>query len=336
MSAWPGQHFVRGILHPEAFHGAAGQRPFFEGWYVKLVDAEGKRSLSIIPGLFRGEDPDSAHAFVMVVRPDRPWVDYLSFSPQELYGAPDRFELDIEDGRFSSEGVSTPWPELQADLRFGTLEPWPVTRSSPGVMGWYAWVPIMQCYHGIVSLDHELSGTVTLRDQVIDFTGGRGYIEKDWGRSFPQRWVWMQSNHFATEGTCLTISIADVPWFGGAFPGFLVGFWHEGQLRRFTTYTGAKTTLVARTEDGVRFVVEDDTHRLEAHARGGRPVAIHMPSEHSMRGVVQEHLGGTLEARLETLDGTRVFEGVGYQAAWEAHGHIERLRRRSPFVLEDA
>ncbi|WP_243392439.1 MULTISPECIES: tocopherol cyclase family protein [unclassified Mesotoga] len=31
---------------------------------------------------------------------------------------------------------------------------------------------------------------------MIDLTGGKGYIEKDWGRSLPDAWIWMQSNNF--------------------------------------------------------------------------------------------------------------------------------------------
>lgn len=60
-----------------------------------------------------------------------------------------------------------------------------MTVRSPGIMGWYAWVPTMECYHGVVSLDHAISGKLMIEDQAHDFNGGRGYIEKDWGKSFP-------------------------------------------------------------------------------------------------------------------------------------------------------
>jgi tocopherol cyclase len=35
----------------------------------------------------------------------------------------------------------------------------------------------------------------------VDFSGGSGYIEKDWGRSFPRAWIWAQSNTFTQPGT---------------------------------------------------------------------------------------------------------------------------------------
>ena len=39
--------------------------------------------------------------------------------------------------------------------------------------------------------------------------------------------------------TSLTASVAIIPWLRGAFPGFIVGLRHDGQLYRFATYTGA-------------------------------------------------------------------------------------------------
>jgi hypothetical protein len=40
-------------------------------------------------------------------------------------------------------------------------------------MGWYAWVPRMECYHGVLSFSHPLQGTLTLNGKVMDFSGRR-------------------------------------------------------------------------------------------------------------------------------------------------------------------
>ena len=63
-------------------------------------------------------------------------------------------------------------------------------------MGWYSFVPFMECKHGIVSVNHDLSGILNVNDEVLISDGGKGYIEKDWGTSFPEAWIWMQSNNF--------------------------------------------------------------------------------------------------------------------------------------------
>ena len=63
-------------------------------------------------------------------------------------------------------------------------------------MGWYSFVPFMECNHGIVSVNHDLYGEISVNGNVIDFNNGKGYIEKDWGVSFPEAWIWIQSNNF--------------------------------------------------------------------------------------------------------------------------------------------
>ncbi len=53
--------------------------------------------------------------------------------------------------------------------------------------------PAMECYHGVVSMYHLLSGHLEINGDKVDFSGGKGYIEKDWGRSMPSDWIWIQA-----------------------------------------------------------------------------------------------------------------------------------------------
>ena len=82
--------------------------------------------------------------------------------------------VDIRDGNHRIKGA----------LDFRGITPWPVTPLSPGAMGWYAFVPGMECYHGVVSFGHSIEGKLELDGETVDYTGGKGYTEKDWGRSF--------------------------------------------------------------------------------------------------------------------------------------------------------
>lgn len=316
---------MKGILHPEAFHGTGRKAPFFEGWYIKLVSSDKKQCLALIPGIFQGTDAGSEHAFLQVVQEGRP-VRYLRFPPQAFHGAVDRFECRLDESLFSDAGVNLNVEGAKGEVRFSELSPWPVRWTSPGVMGWYAWVPFMQCYHGVVSLDHALEGQLVVGDETYDFDGGRGYIEKDWGFSFPKRWVWMQSNSFDEPGVCVSISIADVPWLGYSFPGFLIGFWRRNKLIRMTTYTGAKITQLSKNQDGVVLSAQSGRFQLEAHVMGGAPVSIFCPSQENMEGVVREHVGATLRIKLEDRKTQEtLFDQVGKQAAYEVQGDLEQL-----------
>ena len=108
-------------------------------------------------------------------------------------------DLDCVRADHLSLDIDSPELPVSGSLDFTSLRPWPVTLRSPGIMGWYAWAPFMECYHGIVSLDHVIEGTLTINGTAADFSGGRGYTEKDWGKALPEAWVWFQVHWRAAE-----------------------------------------------------------------------------------------------------------------------------------------
>lgn len=92
---------------------------------------------------------------------------------------------------------------IQGNLKLSTLQKIKKTLLAPSIMGGFAYIPKMECYHGVISMNHELQGTLKINDEKIEFTNGKGYIEKDWGTSFPKEYMWMQSNHFKKPSTSL-------------------------------------------------------------------------------------------------------------------------------------
>jgi hypothetical protein len=192
-------------------------------------------------------------------------------------------------------------------------------------MGWFAWVPRMECYHGVLSFDHSLTGSLEVNGETWDFTGGRGYIEKDWGQAFPEAYTWFQSNHFEQPGVCLTGSVAIIPWLGSAFRGFILGLWLEGRLYRFATYTGARIEALTIADDHVTLALADRQHRLEVTARRADSAPLKGPSRHDMGRRVDETLSATLETRLSTRGGQVLFHQTGRHAGLEVHGNLARL-----------
>ena len=73
----------------------------------------------------------------------------------------------------------------------------------------------------------DLAGELVHEGTASSMDGGRGYLEKDWGAAFPAGYVWLQTNHFSDPATCLTGSIAVIPWLRSEFPGHIVGLKHE-------------------------------------------------------------------------------------------------------------
>ena len=325
------------VRNPDLYHGTGKKSPFFEGWYFKLVDAAERHSYAVIPGVFIGSDADPSHAFIQTLDGMTGRSTYHRY-PLEAFSA-DAGAMDIRVGpnRFTRDHMSleltSPERSMSGVVRFRNLSPWPVTLASPGIMGWYAYVPFMECYHGVVSLDHAIEGALTVDGEQLEFTGGRGYIEKDWGQGFPDAWVWMQANHFEQPGTSITASVATIPWLGGSFLGFIAGFWHERRLHRFATYTGAKLGLLDASEDAVRIhlVARPDRRadrpglRLELTAARAGGGMLRSPERIAMLQRVEESLTASVHARLVALEQGRertLFDGTGRNAGLEVVGDL--------------
>lgn len=323
---------LRATLDPARYHGFEGQRPYFEGWYFKIVDASQHRRYAIIPGIFRGRDPAADKAFIQVLDGATGEATFSPLPISSFRAASDHFAVELGDSRFATDAIELnldrPEGAVCGKLRFRGTTPWPVSVLSPGIMGWYAWVPFMECYHGVVSLDHVVEGSLNFGERTIDFSGGRGYTEKDWGRSFPAAWVWSQSNHFASPGTSFTASVAIIPWLRGAFTGFIVGLWHEGTLYRFATYTGARTESLALGDREIQWVVRDKRYRLEMNLAKSEGGLIQAPTVHDMDRRIVETMSASAHLRLSAVGSSGVkvvFEGTGHAAGLEVAGDLERL-----------
>lgn len=317
---------LKTILTPEAYHGTKKHPPFFEGWYYKMISADESHKVAIIPGVILGQD---AHSFIQVLNGVEGTSAYHAFHLESFQANPKRFSIEVGENHFDDRrltlNIDRPEGHLKGEIQLGPLNSWPVTLLSPGIMGWYAWVPRMECYHGVLSFDHSLQGTLTLNGITMDFSGGRGYIEKDWGQAFPTAWVWFQSNHFGNVSACITASVAIIPWIGNAFRGFVAGLWLDGKLYRFATYTGAKIETLEITDDQVKWVIRNQRYRLSLIASRDKGGLLRGPTRLDMGKRVLETLNASVQVQLKTLQGEQLFEGCGAHAGLEVVGDLPRL-----------
>ena len=299
---------TRRLYQPEFYQGPNRLGRYFEGWYYKTVI--GDRAFSLIPGVSRA--PDDPHAFVQYVDGDEGRSVYHRFPLDAFSYRKDVFEISIGEHRFSSNRFAVKLPDFTCDLTIGEARGWPSSLFSPGTMGWYSFVPFMECRHGIIVMDAKVSGKV----DGAPVSGGRFYMEKDYGRSFPNAWVWLQSNSFELPGVSVTCSVGNVPFIGGAFTGFLAAILHQGELHRFTTYTGGRLVSLSTTESEVSLRLEDRRKSLDIRATREPGAILAAPSDGLMSGRIAETLRSTVSVRL-VVDGTVRFDGVGSRAGLE-------------------
>ncbi|MFZ9388745.1 MAG: tocopherol cyclase family protein, partial [Chitinophagaceae bacterium] len=289
------------------------------------VNDDESRAFAIIPGVAMDEK-GNRQAFVQVLDGKRKTAEYHRFDFSDFKPASRAFELSIGPNRFSGKQIRLDLPGLRGELLFSGNIPWPKPIYSPGIMGPYSFAPFMECYHGIVSMDHTVKGSLEYNKELIGFGKGRGYIEKDWGRSFPSAYFWLQTNHFSEPGISLKASVAKIPWIRGSFTGFIAGLWLKDRLIRFTTYNGSVLKHSFANENRVELVLENRAFRLEINARRDQATTLASPISGLMDGRIEESMTSLIHTRL--LDKKKqilLLDDTGRNGGLEVAGAINEI-----------
>ncbi|MCK4922888.1 MAG: hypothetical protein KAS71_17675 [Bacteroidales bacterium] len=316
---------LQATFHPEQYHGWGKTKRYFEGWYYKVVNNSEDKAFAFIPGISMNEKGER-QAFVQVLDGKKLTAEYHKFNSEEFQAKAGKFEINVANNFFTSENIKLDLPSIQGELRFKNRVKWPGNWYSPGIMGPYTFVPFMECYHGILSMDHNIEGELIINNEVVDFTGGKGYMEKDWGHSFPSAYIWMQTNHFSQSGISLKVSVAKIPWLRSSFVGFIAGFLINNQLIEFTTYNSSFLRKSFANNEKVEIVLENRKYRLEIIAKRYASTELSSPILGFMDGRINESMTAKIEVLLFDKKNQKViFQDTGRNAGLEVAGAVKEI-----------
>jgi tocopherol cyclase len=306
------------IFHPEVFQGSLRKSNYFEGWYFKHVSGNEDDAFAVIPGVSLSGD---SHSFVQFVDGKTGISHYFRYKISDFKFDKKRFRIGIGKSNFSSSGIdldlSNETIKVSGRIEYTDILQIPSGILSPGIMGWYSFVPTMECNHGIVSVSHNMNGSLTVNGESRPYAMGKGYIEKDWGVSFPESWLWLQCNNFPSSTASVMISIAKIPWRKRFFIGFIAFVSMNGKTTVLATYNGARVESLRRL-DLYKTEISISKGDLSVSAivtkKGG--YALKAPVDGAMKNIIKESLDS--EADLKIIkSGQTLFAEKGIFAGYE-------------------
>ena len=268
--------------------------------------ANGK-SLAVIPG--RASDG----AFVLVITDSGSYhIRYPLYEYHKRDVGRYGFALQIGGNKFSTSGATLDIKRLELTL-IGEIAYRDLTPIRSDIMGPFKYFP-MECRHGVVSMNHSLNGTITLNGEVQDYTGGKGYIESDSGRSFPAGYSWVHCNDFGAEFPNCSVfaAVARIPFYGLRFWGCIAIVWLDGREYRLATYNGVK---ILRCEAGA-IILKQGKYRLEIMTEPQAEYKLPAPYAGAMSHFIRENLA--CPARFRFTEGDQcLFDGRSAGASYE-------------------
>lgn len=321
---------LKKIRQPVLFQGHLKKNNYFEGWYYKQVTADGKVSLSFIPGVSLNKN--DKHSFIQYILVEQKadgstqtTTGYVRFSIQSFRYQNNPFKAIVGESSFSETTVDVDFIDdhfhFKGHLELGALHPIQTSTLQPNIMGVFGYIPKMECYHGVISMQHSVDGMIRVNNHDIDFTSGTGYIEKDWGTSFPKQYIWLHSNHFKNDTASLFFSIAHIPFHFTEFEGFICNLVVDNKEHRFATYNLSSCNIIRISKEEVVLKLENKQAILEIQAEVLEQGELIAPVNGMMQKMIKEGIAGIIHLRLENKESGYVFDDSATNAGVEIVGY---------------
>ena len=315
-----------GIINKEEFfYGNLKKTDYFERWHVYLVDASKQHMLSIVLGvLLQGKEK---YAFIQIGS-NIPHLNRIVKYPIEAFSytsdsitiennvlSRDYIQLDLDEEKFQLNGKIIFSQGKQLETKF-----W-----RPGLMGPIKWLPFLNSYHEVLSLTHIIMGEINFNNKEISFDEGRGALDKDWGKSFPNVWFWMQCNHFQKHDAAMMVGVARMPIFLNYYTAFAMPFYFNDKTEIYANYTGAHIAKLYRYKGYIHLIITEKSKVIALKVFGKEDVPlIASPMGHLIRDVY-ECIDSKIEVKV-TQGGRTVFEDIGECAHLKIGGNTSKLK----------
>ena len=192
--------------------------PWFEGWYARVTDAGGQRSVAVIVGSHKpaGQPPSAADAGYIGVlvsegngSPTQSWTFFPTHTRTLVDNQPVTHNPDITSradrpfvwqadgyGTFANDRVHISVPgQVEVDMDFGPPKDWNAQGWPLGPEGYLAPLPVPLHWY-VKSLNSPATYHVRMYQPSgasVDLAGtGHAHLEKNWGTVFPKAWNWLQ------------------------------------------------------------------------------------------------------------------------------------------------
>ncbi len=274
---------------------------YFEGWYYKQVDEYSSNSISFIPGI--SYNKTHPHSFIQCIIEDYSgeiFTYYFEYEVEDFKATSNPFCVTIKDNVFKEDYIKINIEDnnnsIFGELYYTNLKRLRKSFFEPNIMGYLSYLPKKECNHHIVSVNHKVNGSIIFNDKLISFEKGIGYIEKDWGKSFPSEYIWLQCNKFKyPKDINLTFSYATIPYLNTSFKGFFLTLFVGEKEYRFATYNSSKIKKVIIEDNRFEVYIEKKNIQVKIKAFQNKSKELVSPINGEMKNFIKEGLKGDVE-----------------------------------------
>ena len=148
-------------------------------------------------------------------------------------------------------------------------------------------------------MKYNINGFININKQKINFNNDIGYIEKDWGCSFPKNYVWIQGNNFKNKNISFMLSIADIPFKIFHFKGHICSLMIDNKEYRFATYNGSKIIKQDFKNNTLHIILKKGRYQLNVKTKYLKGFKLLAPIKGKMNKNILESISSVISVTLK-------------------------------------
>jgi tocopherol cyclase len=337
------------------YHWNGLDRDFFEGWYFRVTLPKISESFAF---MYSMEDPSgsSKHSggAVQILGIDEQYLVCHFPDPHKFWAAKDSLglghwdetNLDIcpqllsisEFDRQITQGYQVTGTLHQGvlpaqDCRwcyhilpvYGWGQPQQIQQATAG---WLSYLPIIEPGWQIVMAHGLATGWIEWRGKRYEFSNAPAYSEKNWGRSFPEKWFWLNCNSFSeTVGLAVTVGGGRRKLLWTIEEVAMVGIHYRGKFYEFVPWN---SQINWQIQPWGKWQIQATNGDFQVELIGTTDLAgtkVSTPTEQGLVMCCRDTLKGLLSIDLRTRQGQQIITansnlaglevgGTGWEQAW--------------------
>lgn len=289
-------------------------KTYFEGWYFK--NTSNNLNISFIPGI--NITKNKKESFIQIITKNTSY--YINYDIKDFHYNHSPFFIKIANNFFSKDEIHIDINDKNIKI-FGTLKysnniNINTNLFNPNIMGPFSYIPFMECNHAVISMKNNINGTLTINNNKFMFNNDTGYIEKDWGCSFPKNYIWIQGNNFKNINASFMLSIANIPFKIFSFKGFICSLIINNKEYRFATYNNSKIIKYEIKDNNLDIVLKKGKYYLDIQSKYNNKNKLKAPVKGNMNKDIYESIDSEIKITLME-NNTIIFEDISINAGLE-------------------
>lgn len=291
---------------PNSIRGTFERNKFFEGWFQKVYSKAHKASFILIYG-YATHNSDDAFGFLQILIPNQ--------TPEIFYFPKNEVSCDIEQHIFrmgknllTTELIRINIKGLTIDLNLKNTDPFRTFKNS---MGYTYFIPNLPCYHSVLNSAQSVSGEIQHKGVRYTLDHEMGYLEKNWGTTFPESYFWVHAIDPNNPAISLLFSRAKIVWLGKTYikhVGYLRFDGQQIELRALKNVTVSNSNISSENRS---IQIRSASAQLDLALEYGREVLFKGPKDGALSRMIAHQTDASIKVSLTYENRKQHFQLVG-------------------------